>query len=352
MKHTKQMYLVLLLFSMSTLLSAASVVVNLDTYYSIFYEHVGRQWNYVPAGRIGLQFSGAKEGNIRGETSITFDTTKALTSIDQYIEQAYLKARFPNVRLTIGKTRQSWGDGILFNAGDIMFTATDVSVNLGAETLRTQTEWMAGLQFPLTDFSFIEAVTMPKVPYALADMAYGARYYNSDYPIKFEFGFGSYRKNSDRLHIPYISLQGNIGIDWYMGISTECSQTAFGDHVKESSVISGGLFWMQSVGYRGTLSARFEAIFWPFRDWSSTTMPVMFAYPEVSYAVNESLTITFRSIISVQDASASTVLHIAWKPLQDMTLSLVALMNIGESTDIFSHEKVPLACTIGSSWLF
>ena len=36
------------------------------------------------------------------------------------VPRAYLKVRFPWFRLTLGKTRVSWGDGFVFNAGDVV----------------------------------------------------------------------------------------------------------------------------------------------------------------------------------------------------------------------------------------
>lgn len=37
------------------------------------------------------------------------------------VPRAYVKLRFPWMRVTLGKTRLSWGQGLPFNAGDLIF---------------------------------------------------------------------------------------------------------------------------------------------------------------------------------------------------------------------------------------
>ena len=74
------------------------------------------------------------------------------------VPRAYLKVRFPWFRLTLGKTRVSWGDGFVFNAGDVVFGSTgSISGDLSADSLRNETGWLGAVYLPLGAFSFLEA---------------------------------------------------------------------------------------------------------------------------------------------------------------------------------------------------
>ncbi len=82
----------------------------------------------------------------------------ALISLDK----AYIKVRFPSFRLTAGKSRLSWGDGFVFNSGDILSGSTDTDVDLTTSEVRDETYWLSSVQIPLENFSFLEAVVLPQ----------------------------------------------------------------------------------------------------------------------------------------------------------------------------------------------
>jgi len=56
--------------------------------------------------------------NVRGYLELSSLVTDTV-SLD--IPRAYIKVRFPRFRITDGKNRVSWGEGFLFNAGDVIF---------------------------------------------------------------------------------------------------------------------------------------------------------------------------------------------------------------------------------------
>ena len=77
------------------------------------------------------------------------------------IHRAFIKTRFPLseerfFNITAGKTRLTWGDGALFNAGDIIFGRSARNPDLTQSTIRDETAWMLVAFVPLDDFAFVE----------------------------------------------------------------------------------------------------------------------------------------------------------------------------------------------------
>ena len=62
---------------------------------------------------LSLQSKGNK--NVKGELEIKSGLSGNYLFLD--VPRAYMKVRFPWFRFTLGKTRLSWGDGFVFNAG-------------------------------------------------------------------------------------------------------------------------------------------------------------------------------------------------------------------------------------------
>ncbi len=77
------------------------------------------------------------------------------------IPRLYIKVRFPGFRITAGKNRVSWGEGFLFNAGDIIFEGSGLLRSLSYDVLRTETDWLADIYIPLGLFSFAEGIMLP-----------------------------------------------------------------------------------------------------------------------------------------------------------------------------------------------
>jgi hypothetical protein len=64
------------------------------------------------------------------------------------------------VRFTVGRTRLTWGDGQLYNAGDVINGVRPSNTDLTATTLRDETQWLTVAYLPLGRFSFLEAVAL------------------------------------------------------------------------------------------------------------------------------------------------------------------------------------------------
>jgi len=360
---------VLLTLGMVTAFGASAPVVELQMNH-VFALYDGGDsitTTYGMGGNSLISIKSPNEGNVRGDVAASVLYNGGMYTLS--LDRAYLRARFPQFRLTAGKTRVSWGDGSLFNAADLLFGSTDVGIILTGDELRTSTEWLTSVQVPLGPFSFIEAVIIPPVSGSIEETQIGGRVYTTVGLLKIEAG-GAYHADTSLLHAsgkvlsPYIALQGNIGPDWYAATSVNIAYPVeqISDELEDSWVLSAGLLHILSVGWQGTLSLRLEALVRPFGKWapsasaSATGAYGLYLYPELSYAPNDSMNFLLRSIISPIDVSTTIIVGGTWNVMQGFSLNGFLNSSFGEEQDTFSWVTTSptpsTALSIGASWVY
>ena len=319
-----------------------------------------RTWLFVPSALITLNLTETVRENLRGEMSLRFNypgSTPTIT-VNDLLDKVYVKARFPHFQFTLGKTRLSWGDGVLFNAADVLFPVRTVSIDALSFQQAKSNAWQASSLIPISSFSFIETAALfnqqaPLFPLEQTD--FGLRFYSGEHSVKFETGYANRYTAQFRLHIPYIALQGNIGADWYLAASCELPESnAVLNHGKTSLQISGGLYWLLPVPYNGTLSIRIETMVRPWLSWKEQSAAQQYAlllYSEISYSPGNDFSIGLRSVVSPIDLSAMIALHGTWNVLQNFTLMAIGTTAIGEPHDLCSLGY-PLMLTFGATWKY
>jgi len=324
-------------------------------------------WMHVSSADIIVALKSPNSGNVRGE--VAFQLTLPTLSpepphVDTLVQRAYLQMRFPSFRLTLGKTRLDWGEGLVFNAGDVLQEAMGIENALTLGGKKAQNKWLSAVNVPLSAFSFIEAVVLPPRSMLLAETSAGARYYAPLGDMKLELGYSFLWELEDpadaesgrHLHHPYVSLQGSFGSDWHLSSSLAIpSFSASAQAISESWTTSLGLFQLIPIGYQGTLTLRLEARLAPFLSWSEQTDPearyALMLYPEITYSIEGGPQFTARSIISVVDASAVLIGGVQWNILQGLTLQTYLTSNFGDEDDVFA-EGGGRALSFGANWVY
>ena len=153
----------LVLLPVSPAAAQARTVVDIEAAHSLIVEQNGA--GAVSATKAGIDFQGGDNtvrGRLRLEATAASVAGQRLAILQ--VPRAEIRWRLPvgttNVRLTTGLTRLSWGDGTLFNAGDVINGERPRSVDLTAAELRTETQWLSALYVPLGPYAFIEAVAL------------------------------------------------------------------------------------------------------------------------------------------------------------------------------------------------
>lgn len=336
--------------------AAQSPVVEMNLLSAFTYTPSTEQWGNRMIPDLKLTISSENSGNVRGEISLGTPSV-AIPSVDDFIRKAYLRARFPSFRLTVGKTRLSWGDGMLFNAGDILYGSSSVSVSLTQAELRSETDWLASVNYPLGFFSFAEAVVLPSKTGEAEDIGLGARFYTNVGETKVEGGYLT-KEETGRVHKLYASLQGNVGPDWYLSSSVTIPQTnPNASDIQDSWLISTGLFHVVYLPQDKNLSLRFELLARPFGNWkfesqSDATCALLF-YPEVVYSPTSSLSYSVRAIVSPLDLSILLTGGASWSVFEGFSLITNIAAPFGESGDVFNwNGSSAAALTLGVSWIY
>lgn len=357
---------IVVVLSLSSLLAAENPVIHMNLSPTLSYQAKDDRWIDSISSDLSATLASKSEGNVRGEVVLRARSIDTSPTFDSIVHKAYFKARFPSFRLTAGKTRLSWGDGMLFNAADVLYGSSNTSVTLTQGTLRDTTSWLTSINYPLGFFSFAEAVVMPSETDDLPDILFGARYYTTIKDIKVELGYASKAPSTSvRLHKPYLSLQGNLGFDWY--VSSSLAIPTSGDIAQasgESWLISAGLFHLVTLPLDRSLTLRLELLTRPFGQWE--TGPViegteaLLLYPELVLSYSPSLSFSLNSIISPLDLSAMSSLAVSWNVFDGFNLIGSVSLATGDEEDLFpwiatnsDNEASPsFSASIGSSWIF
>lgn len=361
-KKKLSIFILVVLITLSSLIAAENPTVTMNLLPTLTYKAHTDSWEAFFNGDLSVALSSKREGNTRGEVVLKANSLIPITKLEDILYKAYFRARFPSFRLTAGKTRLSWGDGMLFNAGDVLYGSNDTSVSLTQTELRNTTDWLASVNYPLGFFSFAEVVFMPPKTNKPSDTLFGTRFYTVIKEIKVEGGYATMQKSGGRLHKPYLSLQGNLGFDWYLSSSLAIPED--GDIAKESSeswIISGGFFHLVALPVDMSLTLRLEFLTRPFGKWQ--TGPVkdetaaLLLYPELVFAYSPSLSFILRSIISPLDLSAMSIVGVNWNVFEAFNLAGSISLATGDDEDLFAWsssktDSSSFSATIGSSWIF
>ncbi|MBN1648866.1 MAG: hypothetical protein JW874_12600 [Spirochaetales bacterium] len=311
-----------------------------------------------------LDFNATGNKNVKGELEIdAFVSDRIIVTIPR----AYIKIRFPALRMTIGKTAVSWGKGFLFNAGDVIFDGMSLSADLSQSVLRDNTITQLLVTKYLGSFSYIDLIMLPMpatseiIPNSgiflptnieIANIAAGARIVFPIGKTSLELGY-LYRGDGDMdgdaddaSHNPYLGFSsGFFGLgDFYLAASCSVVQgsddtEAFRDSIKTSA----GISISTKAGTDSTLTMRLETGIRPFAGWEEGSSQYdvygLYIYPEISYAPKDNLSFQLRSIVSPIDGSGIILAGASWNPYQGLTFNLFASAMFGDPSDTFGRDR-------------
>jgi hypothetical protein len=291
------------------------------------------------------------------------------------IPRAYVKVRLPGVRLTLGKSRLSWGQGYVFNAGDVIFGSLDpIASDLSASELRDETAWLAALYVPLGAFSYLEGALLPYGPASLGlvtdmsalvapvapwQLAGGLRGVFKIGSAQLEAGY--YASGREGEHRPYLALQGHLLVDYQLAAALHVPLVEpHWQNAAEWLALSAGLFHLSSFPGGRSLTARLEAAVRPAGLWGEATGAAalavgtpgapsygIFLYSELDYGLSDTLLLQLRALISPVDGSALALAGPSWGVYQGLTLFAYASVMLGDSDDLYRWNQDPVASSPG-----
>lgn len=344
------------------------------------------RWNLGGIGRGELDFQSRGSRWVRSRLTLRADIAETSdgTDVRVTIPRAFVRARFPLgesylFRATFGKSRVTWGDGALYNAGDLLFGAEGRRADLfSTAALRDETDWLVSAFFPLGQFSFVEPVVL--VPESrilegggvegeaasgdqlaleapsIDGTAVGGRAQWKVANVKMETGY-VYRGALEASDLS-LSLQGNILVDIYGGVASTIGP---GYDPYEQLRISAGALHQHRYGGGSLLSFRLEALVYPDKEWEERSEEELLAaaagaateegvegatdryalslFPEITWSPSESVALFGRVLVSPIDGSALWILGTDWNIYEGLTLGTYASVQSGGKLDTYGFER-------------
>ncbi len=345
----------LILLACVPLAAEVQTTVSVDIFNTVLFSDSEPEAFGFARGELDFQSRGNQDVRSRLQIrSFLVDVAGVSTSV-LTVPRAEIRWRMPigesyRPRFTAGRSRLTWGDGVLFNAADTINGAGPASVDFTADTLRDETQWLAAGYFPLGRFAFFEPVvlwpgvgatvsTPPSTPPATAtgtatgapDPAWhtsaGGRVQFNLANVKTELGY-LYR-GQDEIHQPSVSLQGNLGVDWYLAASLRLP-----DPPTEELFASAGLYHTGSHPRHGSWSLRLEGL------WEHAPERLS-AFPEITWSPSRLFSVFLRHRAAVNtaviatDVDHLTTLGFGWTPSTGLTLSLYGTAAQDSNRDTF-----------------
>ena len=337
---------------------------------SIFFRE--SEWWQMPGALADLRIEPKDEGKVKAQAAIEYLAmdeagTGGSTPPALNLKRLWIKASFPNMRLTAGKTKLAWGNGNIFNAGDILFGSANPLVDFTQSVQRDDTAFLTALNIPLGRFSYIEVTALaPNLNGNSAQTfdrsSAGLRFFTRIEGFRLEGGYlykGDKKVASDFLgHRPYLSFHGHAGIDFYGAASLAAGRDPDSgmdgsrdsqEEILRTINMSAGLFHQFQIGYGGTLGLRLEASIMPWQRWESLDYDLLlenpdesyglFLYPEISIAFAAPWTISFQSIISPIDGSAQLACRASWNVFQGFNIIGIGQTNLGGENTLFAWTR-------------
>lgn len=246
--------LIAILLSVSTLASAEiKQSIQLDLLNTLALG--GPQDLYLASGLGQLNFQSVGNENVRAYLNLDADFTDRF---DITVDRAFVKTRYQQLRLTVGKTRLSWGEGQAFNAGDVIMGGSDLNLDLTVSEYRSDSKWLLSMMQSTGRFSFLELVVIPPEPSSdpdidptldRAEAAVRTRFQLAGLAnTNVELGYAQ----QGRQQQPYVSLQGGKGINWHFSANLQPHNQAN---------FSSGLYGIAKLGEQSTINYRTEVLY-------------------------------------------------------------------------------------------
>jgi len=250
----------------------------------------------VPGGGDALGLVTGRAGLTAGTSTVKSEVRVDLANLPTpsvSLNRAWVKFRFPGVRVTTGLGRVAWGPGFVYVPGDLLFDSTTSAVNFAADELRSSGTWLADAWLALDEEAFTEVA-------ALKD---AAAFRVSAAPAGITLEAAGAWNQAQKKATGAVSTQFHLGLDWYATLREDASGSV-------------GAFGLWDLGEGFGLTSRHEALLRPI-----DTVASLRTYHDLSLTSQAGWSAGGRALYAASDSTPWTVLGEArWSPLQNLTL--------------------------------
>jgi hypothetical protein len=313
------------------------------------------EWFPTAGGSTEVVINNRGNSQVRGELRLRASLVGSTALVD--VPRAWIRFRFPEAGLvgTLGRTRLTWGEGLVFNPGDLVNVnlsslASGVE-DLNAQELRSESVWLTALTWSFGSFSFLEGVvrypdlimltmvlepeniivpTLEQQP--IQDLAAGLRLRLPLGPIDTEVSY----LWQNPFHSAAITAQFALGINWYL---TGRVDYPHGEPIEQANGTVGfGFYDAFNLGGDRRLSIRLESL------WLPHDQLRVLLFPDVSFswAQVHSLGVRATGQLATDPAGLTQVQwagNYTWSGLQGLQLGI----GVSGFTGTTSHQQPDVA---------
>ena len=320
--------------------------------------------------KLDAAFSSAVKAYIEGRADVTSvpeminpidnSTIPATAHIAFSLHKAYMKFRLPfglpggDIRIAAGKMPLSWGYGLFYNAGDLIFGSNPLnltgtasvsaatSLNFSSSTLsdfRTATDWIFAITVPLVKGIQIEAIALPPIENAALYNygRFGGRaQFNPELVMLENIEAGYLADGNLAAQRFYVSLDGNLWLDYNVNVSTVLKKDdGFAKESFECLLALSKVFYIQTDVQNHQLQLRAESLWTPFEEKLG-----IFGF--ISYQITETVSIAGTYIFCSIDETNKKIdgnshfagISVVWEPISALELSLEGMLNVQKPEEL------------------
>jgi hypothetical protein len=327
-------------------------------------------WYFTGIGSADLTIKSTGNRDVKGELSLIYVPMEAVTAAGTppanvsavILDKASIKVQFPSLRLTMGKTRIGWGEGYVFNSGDVLYGSLSPSVDLTADSARNETAWLTLIRWS-PGRTYVEAIAMAPAmnltdtvnpmatgkPGEIWDSSAGVRLVTNILDLDLQLGYlfkGEIKTPGDQEgHRPYVSFHGYGEVDWYGSgsLSVPFEGADWESNIRETVNMSFGAYKQFGLGYDGTLSVRLETLVYPWQQWQARSAGLaadesygLYLYPEMVFGIGRGISLPLMAVVSPLEQSAKLTAGFTAQVYQGFNFLAYVNGSLGDSTDTFT----------------
>ena len=361
---------ILLIFVFSLNVSASQIEIGgeLETYYNIiFSKNENPSFSLVENLNLKLYLP---ESN-KAEAKVDFDITNTQTGIKTNFKKLYLKKKFSNFNLTLGRQPVSWSFGSLINPVDFNFGAEVMDESTSAKYIDA-----AKFYFPVNWKTGIEIVTEPKYSkvYNKDINEYIYDYQNSKIGLRGRTMFNNYDLSTNYVYDSAKAIENRIGFSIKGDLGFLGAYSAFSYEKDDDSILEDekiylvGLDYSKTVNYSQRIYLQGEIINLSgnklinmVKNMPTSSQTNVESYNlvddrynlflgNISYTINDFSNLNFMMMANINDGSL--VLLPQYKNQLPGNIDLIISSSLagGDKGEVFYNSNIPLSVSLSYSF--
>ncbi len=343
----------LFIFSLSVSASQIEVGGELETYSKITFSK-NQNPSLSLAENLNLKLYLPESNNT--EAKVDFDITNTQTGVNTNFKKLYLKKKFSNFNLTLGRQPVSWSFGSLINPVDFNFGAEVMDESTSAKYIDA-----AKFYFPVNWKTGIELVAESQ-----SEIKTGlrARTMFNNYDLSVNYVYDSTKDIENRIGF---SIKGDLGpLGAYSALSYEMAKN--NSNLENEQIYLAGLDYSKTINYSQLIYFQGEIVNLSGNKLINMLQNIDTGYQtnielfnlndnrynlflgNISYTIDNFTNLNFMMITNINDGSLALLPQYKNQLPGNIDLTISSSLAGGEEGEVFYNSNIPLTVNLSYSF--